>query len=220
MTNTYFKISNNLGSSEGGVYGKGTSRYYVKFPNASGQNLAEQIADAVYEALGADTLNHRATVIGDREASVSLWNPNLEILGYEGWFGLAEWQAVQAARIALASILTKNWDMVGLEYDNVAKDTSGHLHIVDTGGSFQFRAQGEPKEFDGSAEVELQRMFDPNCEAGAVLSPLLVTRPWAFVQAARTLAEVTTAEFEKLVGSSWVASVLHERQQKIVQRFI
>lgn len=44
--------------------------------------------------------------------------------------------------------MTKNWDVVGLEHDNIMRDKkTGDLHSVDTGGSFNFRAQGGHKDY-------------------------------------------------------------------------
>lgn len=53
-----------------------------------------------------------------------------------------------------------NWDVIGLEYDNIMKDDFGAVR-VDVGGSLLFRAQGAPKgkQF-GPAVLEVMSMLD------------------------------------------------------------
>ena len=218
------KVGSQKGSNPGGVYERDGVRHYVKFPRP-GQSLTEEISDRVHEALGAKTMNHEMQMIGDKEASVSVMNSSMEILGRDGWRNLDARQRDQAAKIVVASMLTKNWDVVGLTYDNVAKDSKGDLHIVDTGGSFKFRAQGEPKPFDGSVETEIARMTDYKQyggEAASVIEPLLKKHPEAFSNAAKALSKMTKADFEKLAGDFNDPSVVQgllDRQKKLVKHF-
>jgi len=41
--------------------------------------------------------------------------------------------------------LLANWDVIGLEEDNIIVSKSGNVHRIDNGGSLSFRAQGAPK---------------------------------------------------------------------------
>ena len=47
----------------------------------------------------------------------------------------------------MVDALLANWDFVGLEDDNILWDPSGNPVRLDQGGTFEFRAMGEPKEF-------------------------------------------------------------------------
>lgn len=56
-----------------------------------------------------------------------------------------------------------NWDVVGLEYDNIMKNADGQAVRVDLGGAILFRAQGEPKgQAFGPQVTELITMLTPN----------------------------------------------------------
>ncbi|MEI6454387.1 MAG: hypothetical protein WCO31_07320, partial [Actinomycetes bacterium] len=47
----------------------------------------------------------------------------------------------------MVDALLANWDFVGLDDDNILWDPSGNPVRLDQGGTFEFRAMGEPKEF-------------------------------------------------------------------------
>lgn len=57
-----------------------------------------------------------------------------------------------------------NWDVVGLEEDNIAVDrTNSSVYALDNGGALLYRAQGEPKGAAFGSEVtEVNTMRDPS----------------------------------------------------------
>ena len=58
-----------------------------------------------------------------------------------------------------------NWDMLGLDRDNVIRRPDGTLSYVDVGGAGPFRAQGAPKGAAfGSTVGELDTLRDKNYE--------------------------------------------------------
>jgi hypothetical protein len=58
-----------------------------------------------------------------------------------------------------------NWDMLGLDRDNVIRRPDGTLSYVDVGGAGPFRAQGAPKGAAFSSKVgELDTLRDKNWE--------------------------------------------------------
>jgi len=58
-----------------------------------------------------------------------------------------------------------NWDMLGLDRDNVIRRPDGTLSYVDVGGAGPFRAQGAPKGAAFSSNVgELDTLRDKNWE--------------------------------------------------------
>jgi len=55
-----------------------------------------------------------------------------------------------------------NWDVIGLEYDNILRDDYGAVR-VDVGGSLLFRAQGQPKgKTFGPQVIEVFSMLNPD----------------------------------------------------------
>lgn len=50
--------------------------------------------------------------------------------------------------------LFANWDVVGLEEDNLLKDENNNFYRIDNGGSLNYRAQGEEKKNKFSSTVE------------------------------------------------------------------
>lgn len=61
----------------------------------------------------------------------------------------------------MADALLANWDVVGLDQDNVLWDPDGHPFRVDQGGTLQYRAQGQTKPF-GPVPSEVWSMNSPN----------------------------------------------------------
>ena len=197
--NQWKQVSGKKGSNPGGVYEKGGIKHYVKFPNSKGQIHAEATADKIYEMMGVKTMNHTPTDVNGKLGSVSVWKA-VTPLGKEGWTKLTSEQVDQAAKAFVASALTKNWDVVGLTHDNIGKDIAGNLAILDTGGSFHYRAQGEPKPYGGDATPEIKGMLDPSKTSGRVFAPLLKRYPAAFQRAADALKAIPDYALTEVVA--------------------
>lgn len=191
------QVSGKMGSNSGGVHVFHGEKYYAKFPKNPDQVHAEVASDKIHELLGCKTINHQAVNIRGRIGSVTEWKDDLKPLGKQGWVNLDDRQKQQAANAFIASALTKNWDLVGLSHDNIASDKNGDLHIVDTGGSFNFRAQGEHKDFDGDPMPEIKNFLNPEKTSGRVYRPLAVAQPELFKNAAKKLRTVSREDFEK-----------------------
>jgi hypothetical protein len=87
------------------------------------------------------------------------WNDHLKTINPKT--PLSTKQKKQIAKLYHASVLTKNWDLVGQEHDNLAiNHKTGNVHIVDTGGSFNFRAMGGNKPYDSDIK-EYHSLRDP-----------------------------------------------------------
>lgn len=191
--NVWQRAGHQLGSNEGGQYLLNGAKVYAKFPNAKGQITAEVVSDKIHEMMGVRTMNHQSMDVDGREGSVSAWK-EVSPLGYGGWSKLTDAQKQDAANAYVAAALTKNWDVVGLEYDNMGVDKEGRLAIMDTGGSFMFRAQGEPKPYTEDPTSELEGMLDRDRESGRVFSPLMKSNRAMFVRAARKLQNIPDSE--------------------------
>jgi hypothetical protein len=123
-------------------------QHYVKWYHDPDQGRVEALASKIYEHMGIKTVSPQVMHVGGREAVVSKWNHDLVQKRPHEWDHVTESQAHQVGRLYHAAVLTKNWDIVGLNHDNILqhKDT-GDVHAIDHGGAFHFRAQGGPKEY-------------------------------------------------------------------------
>lgn len=217
------KIGGQLGSNSGGVFNKDGAKHYVKFPKVSEQVHAEVASDKIHELMGVKTLNHEAHQIRGKTGSVTKWNDGIKPLGRHGWLMLDHKQKQQAVNAFMASALTKNWDVVGLAHDNLCKDKNGDLVLVDTGGSFQFRAMGEHKDFDVDANKEVTTFLNPEKTSGRVFRPLAIAHPELFLSAAAKLKTLTREDFVKatngMQGSAKIVDTLLARRDSLVKRF-
>jgi hypothetical protein len=151
------------GSNRGGVhYDENGDKHYVKFYHNPQQARTEVAAARVHEMLGVNT-NKPFLVRKNGEVGVaSKWNYDLERKSPSHFDTLDHEQAKHIARIHHAGVLTKNWDAVGLEHDNITfHKKTGEPYSVDQGGTMNFRAQGGPKDYgDDVSEVHSFRNPD------------------------------------------------------------
>jgi len=218
----FAKASGPLGSNPGGVYTKDGAKYYVKFPNAQGQVAAEESSDKIHAMLGIKSLGHQATDVNGKVGSVNAWQ-DMEQLGRRGWDNLNDKQIQQAANAYVAAALTKNWDVVGLEYDNIGTTKDGNLVIADTGGSFMYRAMGGPKDYNTDATPELKGMLDRSKTSGSVFSPLMRNHKDKFLDAVRRLKALPEKDLVdatlNMDSSGQVGKTLLGRRQSILRYF-
>ena len=150
----YVKIGGQRGSNTGGVYTHTPSnkKYYVKFYNDEDQARSEALSDRIHEHLGGNTLKHEFTKINGKPALRSEWVPNMEHVTPET--KLNDTQKKDIATLFHGSTLTNNWDFAGLEHDNLGiHPETKRVHILDTGASFKFRAQGGRKPYGPDIDV-------------------------------------------------------------------
>lgn len=138
-----------FGSNEGGVHTDDAgTKHYVKHYRDQNQAKSEVLASKIYHHMGLKTTNPEFKKVNGRHAVVTKWNDNLEKMHPHEFEGLSKDQAHDIGKKYHAAILTKNWDAVGLEHDNITRHKkTGKLHTVDTGGTFNFRAQGGHKDY-------------------------------------------------------------------------
>lgn len=144
------KISDQLGSNPGGVHMDTNTgeKHYVKYYSNPDQAKVEALTGKIYEHMGIKTLNPEYKHTNEGHAVVTKWNDKLEGMQPHQFDKLNNEQQNTVGKMYHAAILTKNWDIVGLEHDNISKHKdTGELHSVDTGGAFNFRAQGGHKDY-------------------------------------------------------------------------
>lgn len=110
-----------------------------------------------------------------------------------------------------------NWDVFGLEYDNVLKDPECRMIRVDGGGSMFFRGMGQYKPQFSNEEVnEIQTMRDPNVarEAGYIYKDL-VTEADIQQQVTKLQKVMTDDVITNLVNMSGISN-----PQEVIQTLI
>lgn len=150
------QVGGQAGSNPGGKFVDGDGvEWYCKFPGNDDVAKSEVLAAKLYQAAG----------IAGQDAM---------LVTKDGKLGIAsKWQDVKKAATptALAKVdgvasgfavdaWLGNWDVVGLEYDNLQVDAAtGKAMRVDAGGSLEYRAQGGKKSF-GASVLEIDSLRD------------------------------------------------------------
>jgi hypothetical protein len=152
------RVGEQRGSVPGGLYEDRTTgeRWYVKFYAEADQARSEWVALALYRRLGLTTPDVEITTISGRTAIASRWMDGLRRATAEELSAHPD-----LPRLWQGAILTKDWDVLGLELDNVLIDPNGRLVKLDAGGAFGFRAQGATKSYDRAID-EVKSLRDPS----------------------------------------------------------
>jgi len=161
------KVHHALGSNPGGIYEdhKG-NHWYVKHSPTSDHAKNEITAHHLYSLGGVKTPSLYLAKTKDGKLGVASPMKHLELFKRGRKEDINNIQKHFATHSWLA-----NWDNIGLEDDNQARDKEGKMNTVDVGGSLLYRAQGSPK---GSAwgnkvnEWHNLRDENKNYESGSV----------------------------------------------------
>lgn len=154
LTEQYTPIGPPLGSNPGGVHQDGHgNKVYIKYYKNPDQAKVEALTGHIYDHMGIPTTQSRHEVINGKHALVSPWNDNLDRMRPADFENLSPKNHEQIGKMYHAAVLTKNWDIVGLEHDNIVRHRGNHdLYSTDHGGSFHFRARGSAKEYGPDIE--------------------------------------------------------------------
>ena len=127
---------------------EGKGKWVVKEGGAAGQNTAENTTNKVYNLLEPKlgTKGVDSTLVDGKAVNKFVeGGRTLDSLSQAEMrrFNVAD----KIKRSHLADALVANWDYVGLVNDNIMVDKQGRLVRIDSGGTFQYRAQGGAKNF-------------------------------------------------------------------------
>lgn len=219
-----------LGSNPGGIYEDASgTRYYVKFYKNELQAKTEYAAARIHQLMGLETPDIQLLRIADpkgkeRLAVVNKWIDGLKKLTPQEMVAYKE----DLSRIFQSSVLVKNWDVVGLEYDNIMLTKEGRLIVVDTGGSFKFRAQGATKPFE-KMPAEVKTLLDPsiNPQAAKVFGELFKSDVFVEAEGAKPLLSLKKTALSKVVGDAGfsagevkeLSETLWQRREYLVDRY-
>lgn len=211
------------GSNEGGkaVDSKG-NKYYVKHYKNADQAKVEALTGKIYKHMGIHTIDPEYKEIKGKPSIATKWNPDLKSVKPSEFDSVDKKQAHQIGKMYHAAVLTKNWDIVGLEHDNIMKDKEGNMVSVDHGGSFHFRARGGPKEY-GSDIKERESLRNNNEASGHVFSSAFKQHPEAEKESLNAVKNIDDDHIHNLFKTSGLSNwkELHknfmERKNKLLE---
>lgn len=143
--NAWKKTGGQKGSNPGGTYAAPDGKkYYVKFTPTASHARNEALASILYAMAGVSAAEqHLLEMLGGELGVASEMidgaKPDLDTKRKDPTY-LGKIQDGFAVDAWLA-----NWDVAGLEYDNIVTDKNGDPVRVDPGGALLYRAMGSPK---------------------------------------------------------------------------
>lgn len=171
---TLVKVGEQLGSNPGGKYRDGLgNEFYVKFYKNLDQARTEVLTSKIYRAMGIETLEPELREVDGKLGVVTKWRTDTKKLAAADFSKLNKAQRNDVGRIYAGAVTAKNWDVVGMQYDNIVAGPGGKLVAVDQGAAFKFRAQGAAKPFGPDiAEFSSLRNAQINPQSAKVFSAL------------------------------------------------
>lgn len=201
------KTGSQLGSNEGARYRDTESgnEHYVKHYKNADQAKTEVLTAKIYKHMGIPTTDPEYTTINDKPTVVSKWNPELKVEHPRAFDRIRPEQADTIGRMYHAAVLTKNWDIIGLEHDNIMTDKSGKVHSIDQGGAMHFRARGASKPFDH--EIGEHSSLRNNQEAsGHVFSSAFAQHPSAETSSLQSVRNIDDNHVKGLFQNSGLSN--------------
>lgn len=210
------------GSNEGGVYRDSSgNRFYVKHYKNPDQAKVEALTGKIYNHMGIKTLNPEYKEINGKPSIVTPWNDKLRGMNPSEFEEVDSDQANQLGKMHAAATLTKNWDIVGLEHDNIMKHEDGSMYAVDHGGAFHFRAQGGPKEY-GPDVSERESLVNNNGASGHVFSHIFDNHPLSKAAGVEAVKNIDDEHVEGLFRNSGLSNwkELHQNFKQRKENFL
>jgi hypothetical protein len=171
-----FKVRQNLGGTTGGVFlvsmANGERKVMKRSTNPK-HLLEEYTANRIYKILGVavPNVNLYGTDKGVAQVSDFIEGTPLSEVGMP-----ERADAIESLKQGfVADALLGNWDVLGLDEDNILWDGSKAWRI-DNGGVMRYRAQGAPKgDAFGGTVGEIETMRDPDRQAGRMFNGISET---------------------------------------------
>ncbi len=214
------------GSNEGGFfkdpYGK---KYYIKKGRSQSHVDNETLATAFYNELG---LPSPAQGFGMRDGELYLVSPIISDEGnFRGMLRNEEFMSQVRDGFAVDAWLS-NYDVTGMEYDNIVPGPDGQPFRIDNGGALRWRATGGSKPWFDEDVTELDTMRDPDLarikEAAVVFGGMTEDD---VARSARRLLDITPSRIIDMVASGIkdpdeareVSRILIARREQILSRY-
>jgi ADP-ribose pyrophosphatase YjhB (NUDIX family)/DNA polymerase III epsilon subunit-like protein/predicted DNA-binding transcriptional regulator YafY len=227
------KIAGQSGSNEGGVYEDENGRqYYVKKARSQSHAENEALASAFYRFFGMPSSEvGLGTFDTDKDSEPGTYNPSSSSIGSDRIItpmipGAEDTLEKYTSDDSVTSQLhdgfaidawLANYDVMGLEFDNVVVDDNGNAYRIDPGGALMWRAQGKPKTWFGPSVGELDSMRDrdQNYSSGSVFG---VMTPEQIVESGRKLLNITPSQIDDIVDATISSPEDREMLKDILKR--
>lgn len=212
-----------LGSNPGGIHtDEAGKKHYIKHYDNPDQAKVEALTGKIYDHMGIKTINPE--MHGDSSIK-SKWNEHVSTKDPNFYDKPSKQHAHQLGKMYHAAVLTKNWDVVGLNHDNIVHHKkTGDLHAIDHGGAFHFRAQGGHKVY-GSDITEKKSLRDPKLPSGHVFNSAFKHHPEAEHEGLKAVKNMDTKHVRGLFRNSglknWqdLHSNFEERRKNLINSY-
>lgn len=163
--------------------------FYAKFGGAQGKT--ELLANKLYEMAGLGTPEMSSFKAPDGTVgTLSKYMPDLTSVT----------QATSKANDGFGmDVLLANWDVVGMNNDNMLKTADGKIIRLDAGGTFDYRAQGKNKPYT-SIPMEFVTLMDSNINSKSAQIFAKMTRD-DLINSLNKVANLKTTEITNLLDS-------------------
>ncbi len=163
--------------------------FYAKFGGAQGKT--ELLANKLYAMAGLGTPEMSSFKAADSTVgTLSKYMPDLTSVT----------QATTKANDGFGmDVLLANWDVVGLNNDNMLKTADGKIIRLDAGGTFDYRAQGKNKPYT-SIPMEFVTLMDANINSKSAQIFSKMTRD-DLINSLNKVANLKTTEITNLLDS-------------------
>lgn len=167
------KVKSLGGSTGAWLMDDAEGRLFVTKKGASAGHIREEAAaDGAYRALGVDVPEYRLYETGKGPVKAARFVEGKSLQQLMKTDQAAAGSAMAKLRQGfVADAILGNWDVVGLEFDNIIVGSGGRVWRIDNGGSLRYRAQGALKNKWGAAPTELWTMRQAQ-QAGTVFGSL------------------------------------------------
>lgn len=188
------------GSNSGGVHeDEHGQRFYVKKYKNPEQAKAEVLAGKIYKHMGIKTVDPE---MHGEDRVKSKWNDHLSTKHPRFYDKPSRKHAEQLSKMYHAAVLTKNWDIIGTEHDNVMHNSkTDDLHSIDHGGAFHFRAMGGHKDYDHDIH-EKESLMDRHLASGHVFSSAFKHHPEALAVGKEAVRKIDDDHIHHLFKTS------------------
>jgi len=203
------------GSNPGGIYeDKAGARYIVKVMDEE-HAINELLASKLYKAAGVNTsemlLVDGIAFKGEKVRAIAgRWIDGLQSGAAElksGKFGPGGYIDGAGVDMWLA-----NWDAVGLDMDNILKDTAGNLVRIDVGAAMKFRAQGQKKAFESDKVPELETFVNGKNDQ---ISPILAAYSEDDItRSLEKVANFTDETIDEVIDTVWKGTTLSDKTRE------
>lgn len=189
-------MDKSAGGGNGAMWAKDSAgnRWLVKTYRGNEDRIAtELVSNRIYALMGAKVADAGVIEVDDRTA-----------LTYKALDGAPRDRVFHTGGPSeamgehyMTDALLANWDFAGLTDDNVLWDAEGNPIRIDQGGTLEFRAMGQPKDF-GPVPTDVWTML----RKGQAKRASKVTEPQMREQARRIADTLTPRQIDKLMDAA------------------